>query len=68
ALLLLQPFPGKGGIHLTAPVRWCCAAGGAALPRVLRGAACMVPRRRGMPGLPGLVALAGWLRVSALRL
>ena len=57
--------PSGGGIHLAAPVRWRRATGGPALPSVLRGTARMVPRRCGVSGLPGLVALAERLRVPS---
>src|SRR6266567_5265380 len=55
------------GIHLTG-VAW---AGGAAssrraLPEVNGGVPGLVPHRRGLPGLPGVAALAGRIHLPAL--
>jgi len=44
-----------------------CAISRSALPRVVCGAEGVVPRRRGLHGLPGLAALAGRAGVPELR-
>ena len=56
------------GIHLTG-VAWAGGAGSSrcALPEVNGRVPGLVPHRRGLPGLPGVAALAGRFHLPALR-
>src|SRR6266536_1390732 len=67
-ILAPGPVSPHRGIHLTG-VAW---VGGAAssrrvLPEVNGGVPGLVPHRRGLPGLPGVAALAGRFQLPALR-